>query len=98
METIIIVAIGVVILIAYTIYRVSFWRKRVRIETKEAQDAVSTSFRDLREKIERNVEMLDNKPGLSQEEKEIRDKLQEALDRSEEVIQKEISDIEKEID
>ena len=98
METIIIIAIGVVILIAYTVYRVSFWRKRVRIETKEAQDAVSTSFRDLRKKIEKNVEMLDNKPGLSEEEKEIRDKLEEALNRSEKIIQKEISDIEKEVD
>ncbi len=98
MDNLIILIIGLTIVIIYTIYRVSFWRKRIRIETKEAQDAVSSSFKELREKIEKNVEMLDNKPGLSKEEKEIRDRLQEALDKSENIIRKEIDDIEKEID
>ncbi len=98
MDNIIIFSIIAVIVVIYAIYRVSFWKKRVKIETREAEDAVSSSFKKLREKIEKNVEMLDNKPGLSEEEKEIRDKLQEALDSSEEIIKKEISDIQKELD
>lgn len=98
MDNLIILVAGIIIIIAYALYRISFWRKRVRTEISEAEDAVDSSFRQLREKIEKNVEMLDNKPGLSQEEKEIRDKLQEALNNSEEIIKKEISDIRKEID
>ncbi len=98
MDNLIILVAGIIIIIAYALYRISFWRKRVRTEISEAEDAVDSSFRQLREKIEKNVEMLDNKPGLSQEEKEIRDKLQEALNNPEEIIKKEISDIRKEID
>ncbi len=96
-ESYILIATVAVLIIFYIWYRVSFWRKRIRIETREAEEAVDRSFKDLKKKIEKQIEMIDNTPGLSPEEKEIRDKLQEALDNSEEIIKKEIGDIEKEL-
>lgn len=94
----IIIIIGVIIVLLYAWYRVSFWKKRLRIETEEAESAVDKSFKDMRKRIEKQIEMLDNTPGLTQEEKEIRDKLEEALNSSEGIIKKEIKDIKKEID
>ncbi len=94
---IIVLALFVTVII-YSIYRISFWKKRVQIETEEAETVVDHSFKSMREKIERQIEMLDKTPGLTQEEKEIRDKLQEALNSSEELIKKEIKDIKKEVE
>ena len=82
----------------YAWHRISFWKKRLRIETTEAEESVDKSFKEMRKKIERQVEMLDNTPGLTQEEKEIRDRLEEALSSSEEMIKKELEDIKKELD
>ena len=90
----IVVALGVIF---YTWYRISLWRKRISKETKEAAQIVARAFRALREEVQEQIEYLDKKPGLTKGEKEIRDKLQEALNISEEFIGKEIDDIEKEI-
>jgi len=95
-QTTIIIAL-VLILIIYIWNRIYFWKKRVQIETEEAEEIVTNSFKSMRERIEKQVEMLDNTPGLTQEEKEIRDRIQEALDSSEKAISKEIKDIKKEI-
>ena len=98
-DQITIIIIGLIVALAiYAWHRVSFWKRRVQIETKEAEDAVDNSFKTMRKKIEKQIEMLDNTPGLTQEEKEIRDRLEEALNSSEEIIKKEIEDIKKEID
>jgi type VI protein secretion system component VasK len=101
--TVIIVAFIVLILGAVTIgfyawYRISLWRKRLRRETKEVPQSVAKAFRALREEVQEQIEYLDRKPGLSKAEKEIRDKLQEALDISEAFIGKEIKDVEKELE
>ncbi len=91
----------IVVLIAigfYAWYRVSLWRKRLRKETGEVEESVKQAFKTLREKIEKQVEYLDKKPGLTKGEQEIRDKLQEALNTSEEFISKEIKDVEKELE
>ena len=89
------VAIGVIF---YTWYRISLWRKRVSKETKEVAQSVTAAFRALREEVEEQISMLDKKPGLTKEEKAIRDKLQEALDVSEQFIGKELKDVEKELE
>ena len=78
--------------------RAIFWRKRVSKETKEVSQSVTGAFRALRDEVEEQISMLDKKPGLTKGEKEIRDKLQEALDVSEKFINKEIKDIEKELE
>lgn len=98
MITLIILIVGAIAVIFYTWYRVSMWRKKVSKETKEVSQSVSGSFRALRDEVEEQISMLDKKPGLTKGEKEIRDKLQEALDISEKFIAKEIKDVEKELE
>jgi len=95
--TLIILIIGVIAIIFYTFYRVSHWRKRLRIETKEVAQAVYKAFKSLRKEIQNQVEYLDGNPDLTKEQKEVRDKLKKALDVSEKFIGKEIKDIEKEL-
>ena len=60
--------------------------------------SVARAFRALREEVQEQIEHLDKKPGLTKGEKEVRDKLQDALNISEEFIRKEIKDIEKELE
>jgi len=67
-------------------------------ETKEVAQSVARAFRALREEVQEQIEHLDKKPGLTKGEKEVRDKLQDALNISEEFIRKEIKDIEKELE
>ena len=98
MVTLIVIIVGAIAIIFYSWYRVSVWRRRVRYETKEVTQSVIAAFKALREEVEEQVAQLDHKPGLNKREKEIRDKLQEALDISEKFIGKEIKDIEKELD
>ncbi len=91
--------IGILILVIfYQWYRFSMERKRLRKETREVDENVRGAFRALREEVQEQIEYLDKKPGLTKEEKEIRDKLQEALDISEKFIGKEIKDVEKELE
>lgn len=82
----------------YFRYRVSLLHKKIRKEADEAEETVDNAFYNLREKIEKEIEFLDKEPGLSEGERELRDKLQEALESSEEVIKKEVKDIKKTID
>ncbi|MFH1648108.1 MAG: cohesin domain-containing protein [Patescibacteria group bacterium] len=98
MLTLIVLIIGLIAIAFYAWYRVSVWRKRIRKETVEVSQAVNAAFRALKEEVEEQVSMLDNKPGLTKGEKQTRDKLQAALDTSESFIGKEIKDIEKEVD
>jgi hypothetical protein len=98
MITLIILIVGAVAVIFYTWYQISIWRKRIRKETKEVEASVNQAFRALREEVEEQIAALDKKPGLSKSEKELRDKLQEALNISEEFIGKELKDVEKELE
>jgi len=59
---------------------------------------IRISFRKLRKEVEKQIEYLDKKPGLTKKEKEIRDELQEFLNFSEENISKEIKEIGKEFE
>ncbi|MFC1663759.1 cohesin domain-containing protein [Patescibacteria group bacterium] len=96
--TLIVLIVGAGIIIFYGWYRVSLWRKRLRKETGEVKDNVVQSFKALREEVRERVEYLDEKPGLTKKEREVRDKLQEALDICEKFISKEIEDVEKELE
>jgi hypothetical protein len=96
--TLIALIVFILLVIFYAWYRISVWRKRMRKETQEVAKSVTTAFRALRDEVEEQIAMLDKKPGLTKGEKEIRDKLQEALDISEKFIGKEIKDIEKELE
>ncbi|UZE92899.1 MAG: hypothetical protein IB617_01930 [Candidatus Nealsonbacteria bacterium] len=98
MITLVILIAVLIGIIFYTWYRISLWRRRLRRETKEVTRSVTMAFRILQEKIQEQIEYLDKKPGLTKKEKEVRNKLQEALNISKESIRKEIKDIEKELE
>jgi len=57
-----------------------------------------SAFRALRDEVEEQIEYLDGKPGITKDERQVRDKLKEALNISEEFISKELKDIEKELE
>jgi len=98
MTTLIVLIVGALVVIFYSWYRISVWRKRVRTETKEVAQALLSAFRALREEVLEQIEYLDGKPGVTKSEKEVRDKLKEALDVSEQFIGKELKDVEKELE
>lgn len=98
MSTLIVLIVVALGIIFYAWYRISLWRKKLRKETQEVTQSVIQAFRALREEVQEQIEYLDKKPGLTRGEKEVRDKLQEALNVSEEFISKEIKDLEKELE
>lgn len=75
--------------------RIYLLQKELKREAKEAKEALQTSFDKLLKKIEKEIEFLDGQPGLSEEEKKLRDKLFEIAENSKEMIKKEIEDVEK---
>lgn len=99
------IMITLIILIAFFIaiaifawYRISYLRRRLKKETREAGESLQKAFDNVRKKVEEQIEDLDHRPGLSKEEKRIRDNLRDALDTAEETIGKEIKDIGKELE
>ena len=98
MATLIVLIATAIIIIFYTWYRISLWRKRLRTETKELSQAIYGAFKALREEVQEQIEYLDKKPGVTESEKKVRDKLKEALDVSEQFIDKELKDVEKELE
>ncbi len=98
MINLIILLVGAIAIIWYTWYRISIWRKRVKIETKEVTQSVIGAFLALRKEVDKQIKKLDKEPGLTKNEKEFRDQLKSALDVSEKFIGKEIEDIEKELE
>ncbi len=96
--TLIILVVGALTVIFYTWYKISLWRKRARRETKEVEESVERAFRALREEVGEQIEFLDGKPGLNEDERKVRDKLKEALNISEKFISKEIKDVKKELE
>lgn len=72
-------------------------KKRLRKEITEAEQVLYYAFKTLKEEIEKQISKLDGEVGLNEREKNICDRLKEALKISEEFIGKEISDIEKEL-
>lgn len=78
--------------------RIYTLQKELKRETKELKETTETSFDKLLKKIEKEIEFLDGQPGLSEEEKKLRDKLFEIVGEAKEIIDKEIKDVEKKAD
>ena len=72
-------------------------KTRIKAETDEVKERLRKIFAALREEVDELIELADKKPGLSDAERRVKEKLQESLDISEEFISKEVEDIEKEI-
>lgn len=70
---------------------------RVHNETAGAQRRVGDVFLALNEEVDELIELADKRPGLSEQERRVKEKLKEALNISEEFLNKEIEDIEKEV-
>jgi hypothetical protein len=70
---------------------------RARKETDETRENMGKVFTALREEVDELIEFADKKPGVTESEKRVRDKLKEALDISEEFISKDIEDVKKEL-
>jgi len=86
--------------IFYGWYAVTGWRKRLRKEVREAEDAVTGAFRELYDDIQEQFETLEDaksQQSLTKEEKEILQRTKKNLKIAEKFIKKEIKDIEKEV-
>jgi hypothetical protein len=90
--TLIVLIVGAVAIIFYTWYRISLWRKKIKKETQETSQIVNQALQSLKEGVQEQIELLNKKPYLNNEEEKIRDKLQEALNISKKFISKEIKD------
>ena len=95
--TLVTLLVFLISIIFFALRQLFLWRKRVKKETKDVEESVEGAFKALREEVQKQIEYLDEKAGLTQAEKETHDKLQEALNIFEELIKEEIEDIEKEL-
>ena len=85
-------------LLAFIFYeRKQFGKKeaRLRKETKEIQDQMEKIFSALRDEIYDQINAITKKPRLSRKEKEAVNSLSSALEVSETLIEKEITDVQK---
>lgn len=73
-------------------------RTRLKKETREAAESLKNTFNQMRKDLEKRIEYFDSKPGLSPEEKKLRDEIMIILRSSEEIVRKEIRDVEKELE
>ncbi len=96
------VTIGYAILLVALIALLLFERKRhaderdrIRAEAVEAGERLVGVFDALREEIEEKVLALSHKPNMTDNERKILESLKEALDISEELLDKEIEDVRK---
>ena len=90
----------IILLVLYIIIiKKKFYQEKNEIlgETREAQKKVNEIFLALHEEVDELIVYADKRPGLSESEKRIKEKIKEALDISEEFLTKEVEDIEKEI-
>jgi Tfp pilus assembly protein PilE len=94
----VLLTLSVVALIAYIIYeRKQFSKKesRLRKETREIQDQMEKIFSALRDEIYDQINAITKKPRLSRQEREAVENLSSALEVSETLIEKEITDVQK---
>ncbi len=95
---IIVAFILLITILTVYIYKKSEEEKiKIKKEVHEARLSLEITFKNLRKKIIKKIEYFDEKPGLSPEEKKIRDSIMGILNSSEKIVEKEIKDIEKEI-
>lgn len=97
---IMILILVIIALIIYIYYREKSFileKTRIKSENDEVKAKLSKIFAALREEVDELIELADKKPGLSESERRVKEKLQESLDISEEFIAKEVEDVDKEI-
>jgi hypothetical protein len=70
-------------------------KEQLKGEADEAGDKLGKIFSALRDEAEEQIRTLSGKPNLSDSEREILERLKEALDLSEELLEKEVEDVRK---
>ncbi|MFA6494469.1 MAG: hypothetical protein WCT49_05440 [Candidatus Paceibacterota bacterium] len=70
-------------------------KEELKTESDEAGDKLGKIFTALRDEAEEQIHALSGKPNLSDSEREILERLKEALDLSEELLEKEVEDVRK---
>jgi len=101
MITLVILIVVFVGAIFYGWYAIIEWRRRLRREVHEAEESVTSAFRALSDDIQEQFEILEkvkSKRDLTREEKRISTRMKENLKVAESFIQKEIKDVEREVD
>ncbi|MBD3247809.1 hypothetical protein GF382_00790 [Candidatus Falkowbacteria bacterium] len=91
------IILGLVVYILYLRKQFNGQRDRAIRETRELEQRLNDVFTALKEEVSELIEFADEKPGVSEAEKRVKNKITEALDISQEFIGKEIKDVEKEI-
>lgn len=84
----------------YGWHKFNLFKKRLRKEVGEAEQALHKAFNLLREEIQEQIKLLEktrNKRGLTKEEQKILKQLKKDLDDAERFVGKELKDIEKEV-
>jgi Cohesin domain/Bacterial Ig-like domain len=92
------VIIFLIFLMLYFRQQANLRRDRAIRESQELEKRLNEIFAALKEEVNELMELADKKAGYSESEKRVRDKINEALDISQEFISKEIKDVEKEIE
>ncbi len=92
------VILFLILLMIYVKKQNNLRRDRAIRESQELEKRLNEIFAALKEEVNELMEMADKKAGYSESEKRVRDKINEALDISQEFISKEIKDVEKEIE
>jgi hypothetical protein len=87
-----------IIIAGYFTLRTRHAKKILRKETREAEETLHQVFNTLRTEIEERISMFDSRPGFNEREKKICDELKVALKTAEESVEKEIKDVEKELE
>jgi len=86
----------VLLLAALTlVYKKQQTKKRLAKEIYEARNILSTAFVGLNEQIRTKIEQIDAQPGFNPEEKKLYQELKQNIQQTQELIKKEIEDIEK---
>ncbi len=88
----------IVVLGGYFIGSAQRTKKILKKETREAKESLRNNFATLKKEIEKRIELLDFQPGFNPAERKVCDDLKEFLKTAEESVNKEIKDIEKELE
>ena len=92
-----ILIILIVLITGIVICLILFKVRKIKKEIQEATESLRNTFSEVKMKAMEKIEYLDSKPGLNPDEEKLRDELISILEKSEEVIAKEIEDIREEL-
>jgi len=87
----------IILITGIVICLILFKVRKIKKEIQEAAESLKNTFNEVKIKAMEKIEYLDSKPGLNPDEEKMRDELISILEKSEEVIAKEIEDIREEL-